>query len=130
MKRWAWEADAKDNEDIEAAFKAAKASCCGDETLNDDIKSLNLFCQAAKNGHKASMVEVGKMFLNRNVSRATIIPHDRSLAFTYFSIAEQNGYEHAEYLRKQVLEEMDDSEFERATRLIASWPVVPCKITR
>ena len=129
MKRYAWETEA-DEEDIEAMYKAANASCCGDETLNDEIKSLNLFCKAAKYGHKASMVELGHKFQNDNTERGTIIPLDKSLAFTFYSIAEQNGSDEAEYYRSQLLEEMDDREFAKATILIDSFPVVPCEITR
>ncbi len=123
-----WEAD---DEDVEAMYLAAKANCCGEDKFSDnDIKSLNMFCKAAKNGHKASMVEVGKLYLNENTIEGTVIPYDPALAFTYFSIAEQNGHDYAEYHREKLLMMLSDEEFARATRLVDSFPVVPCEITR
>lgn len=123
-----WEAD---QEDVEAMYLAAKSNCCGDDKFSDnDVGALNLFCKAAKNGHKASMVEVGKKYLNETTIDETVIPYDRAIAFTYFSIAEQNGNESAQYWREKVLMEMNDQDFARATRLIDKFPVIPCAITR
>ena len=129
LKRSYWETEA-DQEDIEAAYMAAKHNCCGDNTMKDDISALNLFCKAAKAGHKPAMVEVGKMYLNRNIPKESIIPYDKAVAFTFFSMAEQKGYQHAVYLREELVDDMTDEEFDRATRLIESFPVVPCEITR
>lgn len=123
-----WEAD---DEDVEAMYLAAKHSCCGEDNFSDsDVEALNLFCKAAKNGHKASMVEIGRLYLNETTIDGTIIPYDRAIAFTFFSIAEQNGYDKAQYHRERVLEEMNDTDFARATRLVESFPVVPCEIIR
>ena|GEM_PF-3556633 len=123
-----WEAD---DQDVEAMYMAAKANCCGEDKFSDnDVKALNMFCKAAQNGHKASMLEVGKLYLNERTIEATVIPYDPALAFTYFSMSEQAGHEHAEYYREKLLNELNEEEFARATRLIDSFPVVPCEITR
>lgn len=118
-------------EDLEAMYLAGKASCCGDDKFSDnDVEALNLFCKAAKQGHTASMLEVGKIYSHESSIKDTIIPYDRALAFTYFSMAEQGGYDKAELYKEEVLEGMSDQDFSRATRLIESFPVIPCGITR
>lgn len=128
-KRYYWETEV-DDQDIEAAYKAAKANCCGKDTMKDDVAALNLFCMAAKNGHKASMFEVGKMYGGYNKIKSTIIPRDNAIAFTFFSVAERGGFEHAESYRKEILNEMTDADFARATKLIDSFPIIPCELTR
>jgi TPR repeat protein len=129
IKRAYWETEA-DEQDVQAAYNAAKHNCCGEDTLKDDLSALNLFCRAAKDGHKPAMVEVGKMYLNETTPADSIIPYDPAVAFTFFSMAEQYGYQHAVHHRESVGDQLTDQEFQRATRLIESFPVVPCEITR
>jgi TPR repeat protein len=119
-----------DQEDVEAAYKAAKANCCGEDTFKDDVKALNFYCMAAKNGHKASMFEVAKLYGGYDTKKSTIIPRDNALAFTFFSVAEQKGFENAESYRKEILNEISDKDFARATKLISQFPNIPCEITR
>lgn len=117
--------------DMEIAdlYNAGKSNCCDKDSIHDEISALNYFCDAAKDGHAASLFEVGKIYYHIKVDNATIIPKDRSLAFTFFSLAEQRDFDQAAYYRTKILEEMDSKEFERATRLIESYPRIPCEIT-
>ncbi|HCR85148.1 MAG TPA: hypothetical protein DIV86_00565 [Alphaproteobacteria bacterium] len=128
-KKFYWETEV-DKQDVEAAYKAAKTHCCGKDTMKDDVAALNLFCTAAKEGHKASMFEVGKFYGGYRKNKGTIIPRDNAIAFTFFSVAERGGFEHAVSYRKEILNEISDSDFTRSTKLIDSFPVVPCEITR
>lgn len=127
--KYYWETEA-DNNDVEAAYLAAKTHCCGPDTFKNDIEALNLFCTAAKEGHRASMFEIGKMYGDFSAEKFTAIPQDNALAFTFLSMAEQNGFEHASSYRKEILNEISDEDFLRATKLIENYPNIPCEITR
>ncbi len=120
--------------EVEASYLAGKAACCGNDKLNDDdVRALNLYCKSAKYGHKASMVEIGQIYMHNPQSISgpgTPIPYDRTLAYTYFSKAAENGYDYAASMKNDLGKKLSKEELTRATALEAEFPEIACQYTR
>lgn len=120
-------------QEIEASYLGAQAACCGPDKPNDDVRALQLYCVAAKFGHKASMVEIGRIYSHQKnavFAPATAIPLDYPLAHAYFTLSEKDGYEYAKAMRTEIEEKLSEKELARSKRLVADFPNIPCEITR
>jgi len=120
-------------QEIEASYLGAKAACCGPDKPNDDVRALQLYCVSAKYGHKASMVEIGRIYSHQEnavFAPATAIPLDYPLAHAYFTLSEKDGYEFAQAMRMDIEKKLSEDELERSKRLVVDFPNIPCEITR
>ncbi|MDX1949637.1 MAG: hypothetical protein SFT90_03950 [Rickettsiales bacterium] len=128
-KRADWQARANDG-DVEGAYKAAKASCCGDDTQKDDAVTLSNYCLAARAWHKPSMFEIGKLYLNENTPEATVIPYDEAIAYTYFHFASGGGNPEIDWYMANLEPKLDEKEKARISAMIENFPQIPCDIKR
>lgn len=116
---------------IEDAYMAGQANCCGADKINDDIKALNYYCEAAKLGHKASQIEIARLYTHQaGAGPKTAIPFDRTLAHAYYSLAAQGGYEFAASLKNDLTEKLSKEELARSAQLVVDYPNIPCEITK
>lgn len=128
-KRADWQARSNDG-DVEGAYKAAKASCCGEDTQKDDAVALKNYCRTARFWHKPSMFEIGKLYLNEGTSDATIIPYDEAIAYAYFHHASGGGNPKIEWYLASLRPKLDKREMSRTNALIEAFPQIPCDMTR
>ncbi len=128
-KRSDWQARANDG-DVEGAYKAAKASCCGEDTQKDDAVALENYCTAARAWHKPSMFEIAKLYLNEETPEATVIPYDEALAYTYLHFASSGGNPKVEWYINNLEPNIDEKERLRIDSLIENFPQIPCKLER
>jgi TPR repeat protein len=131
VQRAAWDLKGLDG-DTEAQYDAAKLNCCGKRPLRDDVHALNLYCEAASDAHPESLLEVGKLYehAHENMSKGTIIPLDRGLAYAYYSRAATSGNKEAAGRKSKLFQDMSVEEFKRGQQLKADISNAPCKITR
>jgi hypothetical protein len=117
---------------FEDSYMAAKHTCCGPDMINDDIRELQLYCTAALGGHKASQVEVGRIYLNEPqvTIKGTAIPLDRALAYAYFTKASENGYDFALAMKQDLEKKLSKEDIDRGTVIAGDFPNIPCAITR
>ncbi len=118
-------------EDIENSYSAAQSYCCGPNKKNDDVKALELYCRAAMAGHRASMIEIGRLYSHEvTAGPQSPIPYDRSLAYAYFSKAAENGYQYADIMKDNLDQSLTADEKVRAQKYVAEFPNIPCAISR
>ena len=121
-------------DDLEDSYIAAQSSCCGPDKLNDDVRALNLYCKAAQYGHKASLLEVGRIYSHQTSAvngKGTVIPYDSAMAYAYFSLAAADGgYDYAASMKQDIEKKLTKEQLERANSLIAQFPNIPCELTR
>lgn len=120
-------------QEIEDSYLGAQAACCGRDTMKNDVRALELYCRAAQYGHKASMIEIGRMYihdLNATAGNSSPIPYDKTLAYAYFAKGGEGGYEYGATMKANLEKKLSAEELERAKALIAAFPNIPCAITK
>jgi TPR repeat protein len=119
-------------QEFEDSYEAAQHTCCGPDMINDDIRELQLYCTAALGGHKASMIEVGRIYLHdpKMTIKGTAIPYDKTVAYAYFTKAAENGYDYAASMKGDLEKKLTKDEFERGNAMVQDFPNIPCAITR
>lgn len=120
-------------QELESSYLGAQAICCGPDKLNDDVRALELYCKAAVDGHKASQIEIGRLYSHETtaiVGKGTTIPYDRALAYAYFDLASQDGYTYADAMKVGLGSKLTPVEKARAEQLVKDFPDIPCAITR
>lgn len=118
-------------QEIEDSYQAAQANCCGKDTSKNDMRALELYCRSAKLGHKASQIEVARLYNHTaGAGPKTAIPFDRTLAHAYYSLAAEGGYEFAAALRSELDAKLTPEEHDRSRQLVTDFPNIPCELTR
>jgi TPR repeat protein len=117
--------------EIEDAYLGAQSYCCGPDTMKDDVRALELYCKAAQYGHKASMIEIARMYIHEGVAGVgTAIPYDQVLSYAYFTKAGEGGYAYGAAMRDSLGRKLTPEELEKAKQLVAEYPNIPCALTR
>ncbi len=128
-KRSYWQASSNKG-DVEGAYKAGRASCCGEDTQKDDSVALMNYCRASRAWHKPSMFEIGRLYLNEGTPDSAIVPYDEALAYTYFHFASGGGNPKVAWYLADLESKMDKEEKARAKAMIEEFPQIPCEIIR
>ncbi len=116
---------------IEDYYLAGQANCCGPDKRNDDVKALNNYCEAAMLGHKASQIEIGRLYMHEaGAGPSTTVPFDKATAHAYYNLAAQGGYTYAAVMADGLAPKLTADELARSKQLVAEFPAIPCKITR
>ena len=115
---------------IEDSYLAGQANCCGPDKRNSDVRALNFYCEAALLDHKASQIEVGRLYMHEaGAGPKTAVPFDRTLAHAYYTLAAQGGYEFAAAIASELGKKLTPDELARSNQLVTDYPNIPCNIT-
>ena len=128
-KSEAWKTQALQG-DAEAQYKVGTLYCCGERPRYDNIQALYWFCQAAKQGQRDAMYEVGDMYENEHRHKGSVIPRDPVLAYTYYMLAVAQGNDNAVTPFEALKIKLSEEEQSRGEAIFHKWPHIPCEVTR
>lgn len=133
MKDWSYRQYIKDKAasgDANYQYRAGKLFCCGERPEYDNVEALRWFCEAAKNGQRDAMFEVGKMYETASKYKGEIIPKDDVQAYVFYTLAVQHDSSDAVTYRDKLAEKLTIEQIGKAGVLLERWPAIHCKHTR
>jgi len=116
--------------DAEAQFKVGELYCCGERPKFDNVKALYWWCQAAKQGQRDALYNVGKMYDDAALYKGNVIPKDDVMAYTYYSLAAEHGSPEGLKNRDEIKPILNEDQIDEADELIESWPDIKCEVIR
>jgi len=128
-ERQAWKRLAN-NGDAEAQYKLGHLYCCGERPYKNNVEALRWWCDAAKNGQRDAMLEVGKLYESSADYKGSIIPQDHQLAYMFYSLAMDHQNPDAEEYRDNITRSLTAEQISDAHVMMKLWPRFECKISR
>lgn len=127
-----------ENGNADYQYLLGDSYCCGPAIsyTHDNEKAVNWLCKAAKQEHPDALHDMGKIYRsNKDIIESpgmavSDLPEDNAVAYAWFYKAVQCGNPEADKYLKEVYQEMDEEEKNRAASLIQQYPNIPCEIAK
>jgi len=135
-ERHRWEAKAKDG-NPEAEYKYGMTFCCGLGAFYNNVTASEWVCKAARKGYVKAQAQVGHFYrkdkgfgLPQKKLQEASLPQDDALASAWYGIAAKQGNGDAPREQAAIARRLTTEEVARSRQLEASFPNLPCEITR
>jgi len=128
FRQWTVE-HAKDG-DAAYQYKAGQLYCCGERPDYDNVEALHWFCEAARNGQRDAMLEVGRMYEEANTFVGDVIPRDLMLAHTFYTLAQKHENKEAEEKLTHIKKFISEEDIKKSELLVSMWPNIHCGVRR